>query len=78
MIHGSAFIDSEYTQDYANLKELRIGEMIGHNVAAEFTERTDHLVTIKAKTDGLIAILPLNELKIEVRRAPEAVSAYNS
>jgi len=51
--------------------------MIGHNVISEFIERCDHLTTIKAKTDGLIAVLPLNELKIEVRRAPEAVSSQN-
>jgi hypothetical protein len=49
--------------------------MIGHNVVSEFIERSDHLISIKAKTDGLIAVLPINELKIEVRRAPEAVSS---
>ena len=48
--------------------------MIGHNVISEFTERADHLTTIKAKTDGLIAVIPSAEIKIEMRRAPDAVS----
>ena len=74
IIHGSAFVDSDSTKDFANLKELKIGDLIGHNVVSEYTERTEHWVSIKAKTYGLIAVLPLNELKIEVRRAPEAVS----
>ena len=69
-MHGSLFIEGETS----NLKELKIGDMIGHNVISEFTERADHLTTIKAKTDGLIAVIPSAEIKIEMRRAPDAVS----
>ena len=70
VVHGSLFIEGETS----NLKELKIGDMIGHNVTSEFTERADHLATIKAKTDGLIAVLPLAEVKLEMRRSPDAVS----
>jgi len=47
--------------------------MIGHNVISEFTERTDHMTSVKAKTDGLMAVLPFNEIKIEVRKNPDTV-----
>lgn len=48
--------------------------MIGHNVTSEFTERPNHLSSVKAKTDGLIAVLPAAEIKYEMRRVPDAVS----
>ena len=57
-----------------NLKELKIGDMIGHNFASEFTEKQEQLCTIKGKTDGIIAILPFGEIKLEIRKSPEAVS----
>lgn len=71
IINGTAFIEG----DGRNLKELAIGDIIGHNVISEFTERLDHPVSVKTKTDGLIAIFPLNEIKIEIRKQPDAVSA---
>jgi hypothetical protein len=70
IINGSAYIEG----GERNLKELAIGDMIGHNVTSEFTELQDHPVSVKAKSDGLIAILPLNEVKVEVRKAPDTVS----
>ena len=72
IIHGSAFVEGEHR----NLKELKIGDMIGHNVTSEFTDRTDHLTSVKAKTDGLLAVFPLNEVKIEIRKNPDAVSSF--
>jgi hypothetical protein len=74
IINGCAFVEGESK----NLKELKIGDMIGHNFVSEFTERQDHLVSIKAKTDGLIAVFPLNEFKYEVRKNPDPVSARKS
>ena len=52
------------------MKELGIGSMIGQMQAAEFTERETHLATIVGATDGVIAVLPFGELKIEFRRQP--------
>lgn len=69
-MHGSAFI----TFEYANMKTLGIGNMIGHMNAADFTEREKHLVTITAATDGLLAVIPFGELKMEVRKNPQEVS----
>ena len=68
--HGSAFI----TFNYANLKNLPVGSMIGQMNAAEFTEREKHLATIKASTDGILAVIPFGELKTEVRKSPQEVS----
>ena len=48
--------------------------MIGQMNAADFTERTKHLATITAGTDGVIAVLPFGELKAEVRKNPQEVS----
>lgn len=70
VVHGTLFVEGETS----NLKELKIGDMIGHNVISEFTERPDHPSTIKAKTDGLIAVMPAAEIKYEMRRVPDAVS----
>ena len=64
--HGSAFI----TFDYANLKTLPIGSMIGQMNAADFTTREKHLATITAGTDGILAIIAFGELKMEVRKNP--------
>ena len=69
-MHGSAFI----TFEYANLKTLPIGSMIGHMNAADFSAREKHLVTVKAATDGVIAVLAFGELKQEVRKNPQEVS----
>lgn len=70
IIHGYAFVEG----GIRNLKELKIGDLIGHNVTSEFTERTEHLVSVKAKTDGLVAVFPLNEIKVEIRKQPDTVS----
>ena len=70
--HGSAFIQF----DYANLKTLQIGSMIGQMNAAEFSTREKHLATIVAATDGLIAVIPFGELKMEVRKSPQEVSKH--
>ena len=70
IVHGSAFI----TFEYANMKTLPIGSMIGQMDAAEFTSRDKHLVTITAGTDGILAVLPKGELKMEIRKSPNEVS----
>ena len=44
---------------------------------AELTPKDLHIATIIASMDGMMAVLPLNELKTEVKRAPEAVFKVN-
>ena len=68
--HGSAFIEFQY----ANMKTLGIGHMIGQMNTADLTTREKHLCTIVAAVDGIIAILPFGELKMEVRKNPLEVS----
>ena len=67
--YGSAFISF----NYANMKNLPIGSMIGQMNLADFSTRQKHLATIKAGTDGIIAVLPFGELKTEVRKSPKEV-----
>lgn len=69
IVHGSAFICFENK----NFKELTIGDMIGQNLAAEFTTREQHMCTVVAQSDGMIAVLPFGEIKGEIRRSPEAI-----
>ena len=71
--HGSAFI----TFEYANMKTLGIGSMIGQMNTADFTTRERHLATIVAENDGVIATLPFGELKTEVRKSPLEVSQHH-
>jgi len=52
------------------MKTLGIGSMIGQMNAADFTTRERHLATIVAAVDGIIAVLPFGELKMEVRKSP--------
>ena len=68
--HGSAFI----TFEYASLKTLGVGDMIGQMIAADFTTRERHTATIVAAVDGVIAVLPFGEMKMEVRKNPLEVS----
>lgn len=68
LIQGSAFLLIEHR----NMKTLRVGDMIGHMVASDFTTKENHPATVVATIDGLIAVLPFGELKAELRRAPEA------
>ena len=56
------------------MKTLSIGDMIGAVNAAEFTSREKHLATVTAATDGILAVLPFGELKMEVRKNPQEVS----
>lgn len=69
LVSGSAFV----IIDHKNLKDLKLGDMIGHMFAADLTTRETHLTTIVASMDGLLAVLPFGEIKAELRRAPEAV-----
>lgn len=59
--------------DNKNMKNLKLGDMIGHMTAADFSMRETHLTTVIASMDGLVAVLPFGEIKAEIRRAPEAV-----
>lgn len=56
-------------------KNLSIGDTIGQCFAADFTEKDNnkHPYTISAKTSGMIAILPLSDIKSESRKNPEAI-----
>jgi CRP-like cAMP-binding protein len=63
LIHGSAFV----LIDHKNMKDLKLGDMIGHMFAADLTTRDIHLTTIIASMDGLLAVLLLNEIKSQIR-----------
>ena len=56
------------------MKTLNVGCMIGQMNAADFSTREKHLATITAGTDGLLAVIPFGELKMEVRKNPMEVS----
>ena len=72
IVHGTASVMFEHNA----AKALSIGDTIGQCYAAEFTDKeaNKHIYTIRAKTSGLLAILPLGDIKSEVRKNPEAVS----
>ena len=68
--HGTASVEF---QDQS-VKKLSVGDTIGQCFTAEFTtEQSKHLYTIKTMTSGLIAVLPLGEIKSEIRKNPEAI-----
>jgi signal-transduction protein with cAMP-binding, CBS, and nucleotidyltransferase domain len=69
--HGTASVEF---QDQS-VKKLSVGDTIGQCFTAEFTTtQNKHLYTIKTMTSGLIAVLPLGEIKSEIRKNPDAVS----
>ena len=68
--HGVAEIPFETS----NNKDLGIGSMIGHMNFADLSIKEKYEVTITAKTDGLIALIPFGEEKIEMRRSAAQVS----
>ena len=72
IMHGSAFISFETS----NNKSLGIGTMIGQMNFADMANKEKHAVTVIAKTDGIIAVLPYGEVKMEVRRSPTQVSLF--
>jgi len=69
LVQGAAFVIIENK----NMKDLKLGDMLGHMTAADFATRETHLATVIASMDGMIAVLPFGEIKAELRRAPEAV-----
>ena len=73
LVMGAAFVKL----DERNAKDIKIGDMIGHMYVAEMTNRDLHIATIIASMDGMIAVLPLNEIKAEAKRSPEAVFKVN-
>lgn len=68
-INGNIFV--QINQEI--VKTLSIGDMTGHMLAADLAMNENHQTDLIAATDGLIAVLPLGELKAEIRRNPEAV-----
>ena len=56
--------------DHAKLKTLGIGEMLGFMHLSEMTSHSINKYDVIAETDGLIAVLPLGEIKSESRRNP--------
>jgi len=47
--------------------------MIGYNYFSEATTKEKHSVEIIAETDGIVAIYPFGDLKIEARKFPRAI-----
>ena len=69
--HGTANVIFKHNA----VKKLSVGDTIGQCFTAEFTTtQNKHLYTITTKTSGLIAVLPLGEVKSEIRKNPEAIS----
>ena len=66
IVHGAAFISFESS----NKKSLGIGNMIGQMNFADMCNKEKYAVTVLAKTDGLIAVVPYGEVKMEIRRSP--------
>ena len=50
--------------------------MIGQMNFADMCNREKHIVTVIAKTDGLIAVVPYGEIKMEIRKSPVQVSFF--
>ena len=55
-------------------KELGIGSMLGHMNFSDLSQQEKHGVTVVAKTDGLIAVIPTGEEKREFKQNPVGVS----
>ena len=74
---------AELTREEKNRGEkihyLKIGDMIGHQNLAEqsgsFMEEKWRY-DVYADSDGIIAVMPFGEVKVEMRRNPKAVSVY--
>lgn len=56
-----------------NMKNLGIGDMVGHMFTARFTLDETHACSIIAATDGLLAVFPFADSKQDVKKFPEAV-----
>lgn len=56
-----------------SMKDVNIGEMVGHMFFSGFSTKDTHLTTIIGTMDGLIAVLPFNDMKLEIRKSPEAL-----
>jgi CRP-like cAMP-binding protein len=69
IVQGSAFV----IIDHKNMKDIKLGDMLGHMYAADLCERDTHLATVIASSDGMIAVLPFNDIKVELRRCPEGL-----
>ena len=69
IVHGTCFISHEYRP----MKDLEIGTMIGQMFTAEFTQIKQHLYNIEAKTDGIIALIPLANMSVEMRKNPKEI-----
>ena len=69
LVQGSAFV----IMNEKNMKNLKLGDMLGHMAAADLSTRETHLTTVIASMDGMMAVLPFGEIKAEIRRAPDAV-----
>ena len=66
VLHGSMFVAAQNMR----LKTLSIGDMIGFMNVSEMTTQNKAKYDIVAESDGLIAVLPLGEIKVESRRYP--------
>ena len=63
-VQGAAFV----TVGGKNVKKVGLGEMTGHMFASDLNLNETHTTTLVAASDGVLAVVPLGELKIESRR----------
>lgn len=61
LLHGNAFA----ALNNMRLKSLSVGDMIGFMSLSEMTTQTKNKYDIVAETDGLIAVLILDEIKLK-------------
>lgn len=56
-----------------NMKDINVGDMVGHMFFSGFSTKDTHLCTIIASMDGLLAVLPFIDMKLEIRKSPDAL-----
>lgn len=54
------------------MKKVGLGDMTGHMFISDLNLTETHCTSLVAASDGMLAVMPLGELKVESRRQPEA------
>lgn len=68
LVQGEAFV----MVGQRNIRSVGLGDMTGHMFVADLNFSESHATSLVAKTDGMLAVVPLGELKLEQRRMPDA------
>lgn len=65
---GAAFV----CVDLQNLKDVKIGDMIGHMHFSELQDSDTHATSIIATMDGVLSLVALSDLRQEQKKSPDA------